>query len=234
MPETTYSLQHLNDFRSSLLWPTRSLRKILFKYQLWNPQNHPSLASLPSSASSSAPSSTAVSSSPLPPSSPSCGSIRRLTMLPSLMTLPQPSMKSQLDVASVPSFSTPLSTHQSSVESSSVRSSSHSASSPTLLTSQPLATNSSLPPSSFTSSVSSSDLPASSRSEERIPPQAPGLRVASWNTRSLTNKHAFVTQSPLEENLDLLAVTESLHHCSDDSSILRATPAGYSSRDNPR
>src|SRR6218665_2078341 len=209
MPETTYSIQQLNDFRSSLLWPTRSVRKILFKYQLWNPQNHPSLASLPSSASSSAPSSTAVSSSPLPPSSPSCKSIRRLTMSPSSMMLPQPSMKSQLDVASAPSSSTPLSTHQSSAESSSVRSLSHSASSSTLLTPQPLATTSSLPPSSSTSSVSSSDLPPSSSPSSRIPPQAPGLRVASWNARSLTDKHAFVTQSLLEGNLDLLAVTES-------------------------
>src|SRR6218665_3339135 len=133
MPEITYSLQQLNDFRSSLLRPTRSLRKILFKYQLWNPQNHPSSASLPSSASSSAPSSTAVSASPLLQSPPSCKSIRRLTMSPSLMTLPQPSMKKlQLDVASAPSSSTPLSTHQSSAESSSVRSSSHSASLSTL------------------------------------------------------------------------------------------------------
>src|SRR6218665_3202212 len=120
MPETTYSPQQLNDFRSSLLRPTRSLLKILFKYQLWNPQNHPSLASLPSSASSSAPSFTAVSSSSLPPSSPSCKSIRRFTMPPLLMTPPQPSMKSLLDIASAPSSSTPLSTHQSSAESSSV------------------------------------------------------------------------------------------------------------------
>src|SRR6218665_393822 len=101
------------------------------------------------------------------------------------------------------------------------------------LTSQPLATNSSRPPTSSTSSVSSSDLPLSSSPSSRIPPQAPGLRVASWNARSLTDKHAFVTQSLLEGNLDLLAVTESWHHCSEDSSILRATPAGYSSRDNP-
>ena len=36
-------------------------------------------------------------------------------------------------------------------------------------------------------------------------PQAPSLRVASWNARSLTDKHAFVTQSLLEGNLDLLA-----------------------------
>src|SRR6218665_1194504 len=139
--------------------------------------------------------------------------------------------KLQLDVASAPSSSTPLSTHQSSAESPSVRSSSHSASSSTQLTSQPLATNSSLLPSSFTSPVSSSDLPPSSPPSSRIPPQAPGLRVASWNARSLTDKHAFVTQSLLEGNLDLLAVTESWHHCSEDASILRATPAGYSSRD---
>src|SRR6218665_4171549 len=107
MPETTYSPQQLNDFRSSLLRPTRSLLKILFKYQLWNPQNHPSLASLPSSASSSAPSSIAVSSSPLLPSSPSFKSIRRLTMSPSSMMPPHPSMKSQLDVPSTPSSSIP-------------------------------------------------------------------------------------------------------------------------------
>src|SRR6218665_1545518 len=155
-------------------------------------------------------------------------------MSPSLMTPPQPSMKSELDVASAPSSSTPLSTHQSSAESSSVRSSSHSASSSTLVTSQPLATNSSLHPSSFTSSVSSSDLHPSSSPSSRIPPQAPGLPVASWNARSLADKYAFVTQSLLEGNLDLLAGTESWHHCSEDSSILRATPAGYSSRDNPR
>ena len=100
--------------------------------------------------------------------------------------------KLQLDVASAPSSSTPLSTHQSSAESPSVRSSSHSASSSTQLTSQPLATNSSLLPSSFTSPVSSSDLPPSSPPSSRIPPQAPGLRVASWNARSLTDKHALL------------------------------------------
>src|SRR6218665_2642158 len=226
MPETTYSLQQLNDFRSSLLWPTRSVRKILFKYQLWNPQNHPSLASLPSSASSSAPSSIAVSASPLLPSSPSFKSIRRLTMSPSSMMPPQPSMKSQLDVASAPSASMPLSTHQSLAESSSVRSSSPSASSSTLLTSQPLATNSSLPPSSFTSSVIAAIVSYYSSGTG----STSGLLECA-----LSNGQACVVmQSLLEGNLDLLAVTESWHHCSEDSSILRATPAGYSSRDNPR
>jgi len=63
---------------------------------------------------------------------------------------------------------------------------------------------------------------------------SPGLRIAQWNAFSLTDKHAFVSQSILDNQLDVLAVTESWHHSSDDTSILRATPPGYSSRDCPR
>ena len=63
---------------------------------------------------------------------------------------------------------------------------------------------------------------------------SPGLRIASWNARSLSDKHAFVSQSLLDGQLDVLVVTESWHQCSEDASILRATPPGYSSRDCPR
>lgn len=46
--------------------------------------------------------------------------------------------------------------------------------------------------------------------------------------------HTCVCYPVLENHLDVLAATESFHNYPEDSSILRATPWGYPSRDSPR
>lgn len=43
---------------------------------------------------------------------------------------------------------------------------------------------------------------------------------------SLTDNHAFISQSLLEDQLDVLAVTKCWHQCSNDIPILQATPPG--------
>jgi len=67
------------------------------------------------------------------------------------------------------------------------------------------------------------------------PPAHPsGLRIATWNAHSLSEKYAYVAQTLLQDQLDVFTITESWHLASDDVPILRATPSGFSSRDCSR
>lgn len=50
--------------------------------------------------------------------------------------------------------------------------------------------------------------------------QVSGLRVSMWNARSLSDKSAFVAHTLLEHHLDILTVSESWLHGSEDVPIL--------------
>ena len=90
------------------------------------------------------------------------------------------------------------------------------------------------PPNVSSSSSTDAGLHSSSVSSATDLSQLPGLRMATWNARSLTDKFAYVAHTLLERQLDLLAVTESWHRCSDDVPVLRAAPPGYTIHDRPR
>lgn len=62
----------------------------------------------------------------------------------------------------------------------------------------------------------------------------PGLRIATWNARSLTDKSAYVAHTLQERQLDVLAITESWHRGSDDVPLLRAAPLDFSIHERPR
>ena len=55
----------------------------------------------------------------------------------------------------------------------------------------------------------------------------PGLRVATWNLRSLTSKHSALLATILDLHLDAIVITESWHLKLEDVAVQRAAPCGY-------
>src|SRR6218665_3601557 len=76
--------------------------------------------------------------------------------------------------------------------------------------------------------------PSGASSSSSAPIKFTGLRLATWNAHSLTNKFAYIAHVILERQLDVLAVTESRHRGADDVPLLRAAPPGYTIQDRPR
>ena len=76
--------------------------------------------------------------------------------------------------------------------------------------------------------------PNSSSPSAASPSSSTGLRIATWNIRSLRTKYLAVSDAITAYDLDLLAVTESWHSSPSDVSVRRSTPPGYSLLDCPR
>jgi len=54
------------------------------------------------------------------------------------------------------------------------------------------------------------------------------ILIGCLNACSIRNKTAVLTNMLVDENLDLLAITESFHESADDVALKRITPDGYS------
>ena len=77
-------------------------------------------------------------------------------------------------------------------------------------------------------------------SQPTTPPTSPsiptpsGVRLATWNIRSLRSKYLAVADTIQSNNIDLLVITESWHRSSTDVALCRSTPPDFSFIDRPR
>jgi hypothetical protein len=60
------------------------------------------------------------------------------------------------------------------------------------------------------------------------------ILIGCLNACSIRNKTAVLTNMLVDENLDLLAITESFHESADDVALKRITPDGYSALEKAR